>query len=111
MKPGLRNLLITVALSFDIHAIYHLADVLLQADGVFLHLSKRSVEVVNQNPPLAHIEVDSLTTNLFCLTVISAHLSVVPREVSTLLGRAGTLGSNQANIHRLSFDSLDQTFC
>src|SRR6202011_5278626 len=91
-----------------VHAVDHLADVFLEADGFLLHRAELIVEVVDQHPALFDGELDGVAADDLSLPVVGGHLGVEVFDVGALLYFPGTDGFGDADVHRLRLDGFDE---
>ena len=102
------NLLGLFLFAAYVHAVDHLAHVLGERLGVALERLHLLVEVVGEDPALAHVEVDLLAPDGFRLAVVDGQLLVVVGEVDACAGAGGLDGGGEADVEGAGFDGADE---
>ena len=102
------DLLVVAAFAFHVHAVDHLAHIVLDAGAFLLHLAERAVEVIHQHPSLSHVQIDPAAAHLLGLAVVGGHLCHVTLLVDALPQRSGLHRQRNAHVHGLRLHRLDQ---
>ena len=104
------DLLVAVVFAGDVHAVDDGADVVAEAGAVALHGGELIVEVLGEDPAVAHVEVDGVAAGGLGLALVDEHLGVVALlvdAVDVLDAGIGAGGQGQVDGHGVGLDGLD----